>query len=131
MKTRLKEMVCPRKQLYQGKEEFYLLQFFTSPFFVYAVLCSLFLAFSIEIEECLKPHWKSCTAYFRQKFYMHKPLLQAFCWFGGLHRTKFQFPWKFYLSLVQRVEKGCVVVSIYSKSVVHFGNFKAGASLCF
>lgn len=51
---------------------------FTSPFFVYAVICSIFLAFSIEIEEHLKLHLKSCTDYFREKFYMGKSLLQEF-----------------------------------------------------
>lgn len=49
-------------------------------FFVYAVLCSIFLAFSIEIEH-LEPHWNSGKAYFKEKLYMGKSLLQAFCWF--------------------------------------------------
>lgn len=57
LRTRLKEKLCPRKQV-----EFYFLQFFTSPFVVYAVLRSIFLAFSFETEEHLKPHWKSCKA---------------------------------------------------------------------
>lgn len=131
LETRLKVEGCLRKQVDLGREEFYLSQFFTSLFFVYTVLCSIFLAFSIETEEHLNPLWKSCKVYFRENFYMGKSLLQLFCWFSGLHRIKFQFPWKFHLSLLQSVEKGCVVVSIYTKPVVHLGHFKAGASLCF